>query len=112
MQDQFVLESDIAPDMMIQLEASDDYLKTKVKTYIPETEIHQTHYTEEGMNRRLHNYKKANIPEAGNPVLETFFNENHIPVERLNIEGQSEEQILETIQEYILAVHPLLWGLN
>ena len=92
------------PDMLIMLEASDDYLKSKVKTFIPEDKLPQTHYTDEGMNRRLLTYKKANVSEAGSIPLENFFQENHIPVEKINTEGKTADQILAAIQEYILAV--------
>ena len=48
---------------MILLEGSDEFLKLRVKD-IPEDKVLNTHYNEEGMNRRLGYYK--NINESSN----------------------------------------------
>jgi len=52
-------------------------LKQRVKE-LPEKEILGTHYTEDGMKRRIELYKKNNTSDNGSPVLETFFKENTI----------------------------------
>jgi len=47
---------DILPELVVVLEASDDFLKERVMN-LPESEIQNTHYTEEHMLRRLREYR-------------------------------------------------------
>lgn len=46
----------ILPELVVVLEASDDFLKERVMN-LPESEIQDTHYTEEHMLRRLREYR-------------------------------------------------------
>jgi len=47
---------DILPELVVVLEASDEFLKERVMN-LPESEIQNTHYTEEHMLRRLREYR-------------------------------------------------------
>lgn len=47
---------DFLPELILVLEASDEFLKERVMN-LPESEIQNTHYTEEHMLRRLREYR-------------------------------------------------------
>ena len=47
---------DILPDLVVSLEASDEFLKERVID-LPERDVQSTHYTEEHMLRRLREYR-------------------------------------------------------
>lgn len=51
-----VTDDSIMPELVVSLEASDDFLKERI-IQRPEWEIQGTHYTEEHMTRRLKEYK-------------------------------------------------------
>ena len=93
------VDTKIIPQFVIKLEASDEFLKVRVKG-LPEEKIAGTHYTEEGMNRRLPIYHKYNTIE-GAPFTTTFFEENNIEVFKQKCEGLSEEEILQAIKGYV-----------
>ena len=48
--------TEIMPDLVVSLEASDEFLMERVID-LPEKEVQQTHYTEEHMLRRLKEYR-------------------------------------------------------
>lgn len=50
------IENTILPELVVVLEASDEFLKERVIN-LPEKEIQNTHYTEEHMLRRLRKYR-------------------------------------------------------
>lgn len=85
---------------MVKLEATDEALKARVKG-LPEADVVGTHFTEEGMNRRLPIYNKLNTSENGAPIVWTFFENNNIEILRLKVEGVTEEELFETIKAYI-----------
>lgn len=72
-----ILDSEIIPDTVIIFEATDDYLKNTIKQ-LPESQIANTHYTQEGMERRIADYRKINQKDTGNSILIDFFKENKI----------------------------------
>ena len=88
------------PEFVLKLEASEQFLKNRVKQ-LPEESLENTHYTEEGMNRRLDIYNKNNISEGGVSVLSTFFNENNIDILHVNVEALPNEEIFNTIKIFV-----------
>lgn len=72
-----IIDAEIIPETVIIFEANDDYLKNVIKQ-LPENQIVGTHYTQEGMERRIAEYRKLNLKDTGNPILIDFFKENKI----------------------------------
>jgi len=95
-----VLNAEKVPEFVVRLEGSDEFLKARTKG-LPEESIAGTHFTEEGMNRRLPIYNKINTSENGAPILWTFFENFDIEVLKLKVENVSEEELFETIKAYI-----------
>jgi len=95
-----VLDAEKVPEFVVKLEATDEALKARVKG-LPEADVVGTHFTEEGMNRRLPIYNKLNTSENGAPIVWTFFENNNIEILRLKVEGVTEEELFETIKAYI-----------
>jgi len=88
------------PEFVIKLEASEQFLKNRIKK-LPEEDVENTHYTEEGMQRRLNIYNKNNISEGGSSVLSTFFKENNIDILNVNVESLPNEEIFDTIKIFV-----------
>ena len=89
----------------MKLEASDEFLKTRVKS-LPEEKVAGTHHTEEGLNRRLPLYHKHNTME-GIALTTNFFEENGIEVFKLKTETITEDEVFEAIKAYIEKVNPI-----
>lgn len=74
------------PNNIIKLvNLPDDYLKNRVKN-MPDINVVNSHYNEEGMNRRLALYKSLNESQKGDPSVSEFFSQKN--VELLNIDGK------------------------
>ena len=87
------------PEFVIDLEAPDEFLKHRVKQLPPE-QTAGTHYTEEGMTRRLAHYRKANPPgEEGNLV--SFFKENGVDILKLEVDKMSDQEIENSINAFL-----------
>ncbi|EGR29401.1 hypothetical protein IMG5_156430, partial [Ichthyophthirius multifiliis] len=84
------------PDSFIILEANDEFLKEKAKSLSQEV-IKNTHWNDEGMNRRLRVYKQ--IIDNENLSIVSFFQENQVDVLKINI--QNNENIFQNIQQFI-----------
>jgi len=95
-----VIDTRKVPEFVIQFQASDEFLNTRVKN-LTEEDILETHYTEEGMKRRLAVYKKDNVSEGGNSVLSTFFDENKIEILKVQCETMSNENIFDAIKIFV-----------
>lgn len=102
-----MIDSRKVPEFVLKLEASEQFLKNRIKQ-LPEESLENTHYTEEGMNRRLDIYNKNNISEGGVSVLSTFFNENNIDILHVNVEALPNEEIFNTIKIFVERVFILL----
>jgi adenylate kinase len=88
-----VLIEDILPNSVIRLdEASDDFLKNRVKN-MPENLLHNTHYNEEGMVRRLHAYRNLNESTKGDLSLSDFFYKNKIEITSLDCKINEDEMV-------------------
>ncbi len=57
----------IFPQYVITLQGDDLALKQKVKEMPPE-KTHDTHFNDQGMDRRLKYYREHNIHDSGNSV--------------------------------------------
>ena len=90
------IKREICPDSIIYIHASDDYLKEKIKN-LPENIKTTTHFNEEGILRRLLNYKKMN-EEGGKTVLD-FFKEAKFELKELN--GERIEGVDTDIKEFV-----------
>jgi adenylate kinase len=89
----FVLIEDILPNSVIRLDdASDDFLKNRVKN-MPEHLLHNTHYNEEGMVRRLHSYRNQNESTKGDLSLSDFFLKNKIDITSLDCKINEDEMV-------------------
>jgi len=95
-----MIDSRKVPEFVVKLEASEQFLKDRVKK-LPEESLENTHYTEEGMHRRLAVYNKSNISEGGSSVLSTFFKENNIDILNVNVEILPNEEIFNTIKIFV-----------
>ncbi len=102
-----IIDKRKVPEFVVQLEAEDEFLNNRIKS-LSEEAIVETHYTEEGMKRRLTVYKKDNFSESGNSVLKTFFNENKIKVLNVPCEGNSNDNIFNAIKILVERVNILL----
>ena len=88
-----VLLHDILPNSVIKLENTpDDFLKQRLKN-MAEFNLTGTHYTEEGMNRRLGLYKTSNESIKGDPSLTDFFTKNKVEVVCLDSKSSEGELI-------------------
>ena len=72
-----IINTGIIPESVVFLNANDEFLKDRVK-HLPEESLLDTHWNEEGMNRRLPLYRKLNEEGTGNPIVIDFFKENSI----------------------------------
>lgn len=67
-----VVDENIVPQTVIVFQGNDDFLKHRVRN-LPETQVAGTHYTEEGMARRLGEFRKANEAGTGESTIVDFF---------------------------------------
>jgi adenylate kinase len=95
-----VLIEEIIPNSIIKLDGdSDEYLKNRVKS-LPETMLVNTHYNEEGMNRRLQTYRHLNESAKGDLSLCDFFKK--INVDILNIDCKiNENEVLNRAKIFL-----------
>ncbi|KAG7203649.1 hypothetical protein KM043_013684 [Ampulex compressa] len=85
----------IMPELVVALEASDEYLKERIINR-PEREIQHTHYTEEHMIRRLREYRERNTDE--NSPLQ-FFDEIEVHPLVIPIEDDVCPEMFPTIYQ-------------
>jgi len=104
--DRLVLNKDIMPNNIIKFDqVTDDYLKNRVKN-MPETQLLNSHYNEEGMNRRLGLYRTMNESPKGDPSVSEFFTSNN--VELLDLDAKnSEPELIERIKIFLERVKRL-----
>ncbi len=77
--DKAVFDKYIMPENIFCLEASDEFLKDRVMN-LPESHVAGTHNTEEGLSRRLAEYRSLNTED--DTVL-NFFDEYEVHPEKL-----------------------------
>lgn len=66
-----ILDQTIAPHTVIELTAENQFLIDRVSK-LPESLIVGTHYTPEGMKRRIDAYRVTNRKGTGNTNIKTF----------------------------------------
>jgi len=97
--EKYDLNTKIAPTSIIILKAEDAFLKQRVKE-LPEDKVTGTHFTEEGMNKRVKAYRDINNTEAGHPSVFDLFKERGINVfveEAL----KNEKPLFESMKIYV-----------
>lgn len=95
-----VIDERKIPEFVIMLEATNEFLENRVRN-LPEEEVEGTHYNEEGMRRRLEEYRKNNVSEGGVSVLSTFFDENNIEILRLKYGNITNEEIFKAMKIFV-----------
>jgi adenylate kinase len=98
--DRLILNKEILPNSVIKItELSEEFLKNRVKN-MPESSMANSHNNEEGLTRRLMNYKNANESQKGDPSVTEFFTEKKIDL--LEIDGKlNEDEIIERIKVFL-----------
>lgn len=98
--DRLVLNKEIMPNNLIKLDqVNDEFLKARVKN-MPEALLLNSHYNEEGMNRRLAAYKQWNESPKGDPSMAEFFTGN--AVEMLDLDAKlGDEEVVERIKIFL-----------
>ncbi len=98
--DRLILNKEMIPNNIIKLDQfSDEFLKNRVKN-MPETQTFNSHYNEEGMNRRLTLYRNLNESAKGDPSVCEFFTNNN--VEMIEIDSKNHEpEFLEKIKIFL-----------
>jgi adenylate kinase len=81
------------------LVASDEFLFKRVRN-LPEENIAGTHLEEDGMIRRLEQYRKLNDTSKGFPILLTFFAEHKLAVLNVNVE-MTKADIFNTLRSFV-----------
>lgn len=101
--DKLTLDKALFPENIILLREpssqKQDFLLQRVKN-LPEEQIAGSHYTEQGMNRRLARYREANASDKGDPAVQDFFARNGVEV--FSVDCSKEEiEAFESVRIYI-----------
>ncbi len=98
--DRLVPNKEIMPNNLIKLEqVNDEFLKARVKS-MPEALLLNSHYNEEGMNRRLAVYKNLNESPKGDPSVTEFFTAHS--VELLDLDAKlTDAELVERIKIFL-----------
>eukprot|EP01135_Chromosphaera_perkinsii_P001293 Nk52_evm20s164 gene=Nk52_evmTU20s164 len=86
------VDQNIIPQLVFSLEATDDFLKERIMN-LPESEVSDTHNTEETFLRRLEYFRSSNSEDE---TVLNFFDELEIHPIVINVD-QSEEDILSAM---------------
>lgn len=97
--EKYELNTKIAPTSVIILKAEDAFLKQRVKE-LTEDKVVGTHFTEDGMNRRLKIYKDINNTEAGHQTVLDLFKERGINV-FVEEASKNEKALFESMKIYV-----------
>lgn len=105
----FDLFIDLIPQTVVFLHAGDDFLKERCKSL---GNVVGTHYTEEGILRRLLSYKKMNEENVGRNVY-SFYRDNEFEVLDVNVEEKKNyEEFFKEIMKFIERVFFYILLLN
>jgi adenylate kinase family enzyme len=102
--DRLVINKEIMPNNLIKFDqVNDEFLKARVKN-MSEALLLNSHYNEEGMNRRLLAYKNWNESPKGDPNVTEFFSGNN--VELLDLDAKlTDAELLERIKIFLDRVY-------
>ncbi|KAJ3054331.1 Adenylate kinase 7 [Rhizophlyctis rosea] len=95
------IDHSIAPDHIISLEASDDFIKDRIMK-LPESAIAGTRNSEEALVRRLEEFRTANTEE--NTVL-NFFDEQEIHPLSISVETTDTDKLMDLIIKHVGKPH-------
>lgn len=70
----------IMPEIVLQLQASDDFLRVRVMN-LPESVVASTHNTEEGLLRRLAEYAKISTDDE---TVTNYFDQLEIDIQKIS----------------------------
>ncbi|XP_031567964.1 adenylate kinase 7-like [Actinia tenebrosa] len=84
----------IMPEVIVSLEASDDFLKTRVMN-LPESVVAGTHNTEEGLMRRLNEYRAINTEDE---TVLNYFDELEFHPDHIDISADSSPKMTDTVE--------------
>jgi adenylate kinase len=79
----------ITPEIIIKLDANDDFLHKRIMN-LPEKLVQDTHNTEEGLNRRLNEYRQTNSEDE--TVTNVFEEEYELDVIKIGPEMIEEDK--------------------
>ncbi|KAL4237761.1 Adenylate kinase 7 [Mactra antiquata] len=85
----------IMPEFVINLKANDDFLKQRIMN-LPESEVVNTHNTEEGLVRRLEAYRSANTEEE---TVLNYFDELEFHPEDIDVTKDSSPMMKDTVEK-------------
>ncbi|XP_077994074.1 adenylate kinase 7-like [Glandiceps talaboti] len=90
-------DKNIMPEVVISLEAPDDFLKIRVMN-LPESVVAGTHNTEEGLVRRLAEFRAVN--EEDNSVL-NYFDELEIHPDHIDVTKETDSENKNIVEQVI-----------
>lgn len=90
--DGYIKDTNIFPSSCIVLEGEDAAL-IKLVRGLPETQIANSHYNAEDMQRRLVAYRKANNSEVADPSVQDFFKQNGLSIFKESVQTEAEEAL-------------------
>ncbi|XP_065055319.1 adenylate kinase 7-like [Rhopilema esculentum] len=85
------------PEVVISLDAPDDFLKSRVMN-LPESVVAGTHNTEEGLLRRLAEFRAVNTEDE---TVLNYYDELEIHPEHIDITVDTDENMKETVEKII-----------
>jgi adenylate kinase len=92
------MHTNLLPQGVIIFKGDNDFLKTRVKEKVPEEELANSHWNDEGMNRRLKVYRDTNEIDGENSVADFFKNNG---AEVTDVQADLEEpELLKVISEF------------
>lgn len=90
-------DAKIMPEFVISLNASDELLRKRVMN-LPENEVAGTHNTEEGLHRRLAEYRSVNSDDE---TILNYFDELEIHPEHIDVTQDHTPQMRQTVEKII-----------
>jgi len=94
---EFDYDETLMPEYLISLNTSDDFLRNRVMN-LPETAVTGTHNTEEGLHRRLTDFRNTNTEDE---TVLNYFDELEIHPENLDITQDHTPLMRQTVERII-----------
>lgn len=106
--ERFILNKDLLPNNVILLDSvTDEFLKNRVKS-MPEATHINSHYNEDGMNRRILAYKNNNESIKGDASVSDFFTSKNIDLLRIDAklgENELNERIKIFLERVLICLY-------
>jgi len=87
----------LMPELIVSLEATDEFLRERVIN-LPESSVIGTHNTEEGLTRRLTEYRRRNTDDE---TVLNYFDELEIHPEKIDITRDESLRMKDTVQRIV-----------